>query len=107
MVRVLHVIDSLDLGGAQTVLVNLARFHDRTKYEVSVAAMHGRGVFAEALTAEGVQVISLSPPNSRRPIFGHCRLCCAGNIMTFCTRIFSAPTGSPNLWPRSAVCRCG
>jgi glycosyltransferase involved in cell wall biosynthesis len=60
MVRVLHVIDSLDLGGAQTVLVNLARFHDRTKYEVSVAAMHGRGVFAEALTAEGVQVISLS-----------------------------------------------
>ena len=60
MVRVLHVIDSLDLGGAQTVLVNLARFHDRKKYEVSVAAMHGRGVFAEALTAEGVQVISLS-----------------------------------------------
>lgn len=60
MIRVLHVIDSLDLGGAQTVLVNLARFHDRTKYEVSVAAMQGRGVFAEALTAEGVQVISLS-----------------------------------------------
>jgi glycosyltransferase involved in cell wall biosynthesis len=60
MIRILHVIDSLDLGGAQTVLVNLARFHDRTKYEVSVAAMHGRGVFADALTAEGVEVISLS-----------------------------------------------
>ena len=60
MIRVLHVIDSLDLGGAQTVLVNLARFRDRTKYEVSVATMHGRGVFAEALTAEGVEVIPLS-----------------------------------------------
>jgi glycosyltransferase involved in cell wall biosynthesis len=60
MIRVLHVIDSLDLGGAQTVLVNLARFRDRTRYEVTVAAMHGRGVFAEALAAEGVEVVSLS-----------------------------------------------
>jgi glycosyltransferase involved in cell wall biosynthesis len=60
MIRVLHVIDSLDLGGAQTVLVNLARFHDRTKYEVSVAAMHGRGMFFDALVAEKVEVISLS-----------------------------------------------
>ena len=29
MIRVLHVIDSLDLGGAQAVVVNLARFRDR------------------------------------------------------------------------------
>jgi glycosyltransferase involved in cell wall biosynthesis len=61
MIRILHVIDSLDLGGAQTVLVNLARFRDRGKFDVTVAAMHGRGVFAEALAAEGARVISLSP----------------------------------------------
>lgn len=60
MVRVLHVIDSLDLGGAQTVLVNLVRFRDPTQYTVDVATMHGRGVFADALAAEGVEVISLS-----------------------------------------------
>lgn len=53
MIRILHVIDSLDLGGAQTVLVNLARFRDRGKFDVTVAAMHGRGVFAEALAAQG------------------------------------------------------
>ncbi len=60
MIKVLHVIDSLDLGGAQTVLVNLARFRDRAQVEMTVAAMHGRGVFAPALEAEGVEVASLS-----------------------------------------------
>lgn len=60
MIRVLHVIDSLDLGGAQTVLVNLARFRDRSAVEMEVAAMHGRGVFSEALEKEGVAVHFLS-----------------------------------------------
>ena len=60
MIRVLHVIDSLDLGGAQTVLVNLARFRDRSVIEMEVAPMHGRGVFADALENEGVPVHFLS-----------------------------------------------
>lgn len=60
MIRVLHVIDSLDLGGAQTVLVNLAHFRDRSKIEIEVAPMHGRGVFADALEKEGVRVHFLS-----------------------------------------------
>jgi len=60
VIKVLHVIDSLDLGGAQTVLINLARFRDRTKIEMEVAPMHGRGVFADALENEGVRVHLLS-----------------------------------------------
>ena len=60
MIRVLHVIDSLDLGGAQTVLINLARFRDRSKIEMEVAPMHGRGVFADAMENEGVRVHLLS-----------------------------------------------
>ena len=60
MIKVLHVIDSLDLGGAQTVLINLARFRDRSKIEMEVAPMHGRGVFADALENEGVRVHLLS-----------------------------------------------
>lgn len=59
--RVLHVIDSLDLGGAQTVLLNLATAQDRDAFPFAVAAMHGRGVFAEALEAQGIRVHSLSP----------------------------------------------
>jgi glycosyltransferase involved in cell wall biosynthesis len=60
MIKVLHVIDSLDLGGAQTAMLNLVRFRDRAQLEMTVASMHGRGVFAGALEKEGVEVVSLS-----------------------------------------------
>jgi glycosyltransferase involved in cell wall biosynthesis len=59
--KVLHVIDSLDLGGAQTLLLDLVRHYDRSRLEIHVACMHGRGVFLEAFEAEGVPVHSLSP----------------------------------------------
>jgi glycosyltransferase involved in cell wall biosynthesis len=60
MIKVLHVIDSLDLGGAQTALLNLVRFRDRGNFSIIVAPLHGRGVFAGALEKEGVEVASLS-----------------------------------------------
>lgn len=59
-VKVLHVIDSLDLGGAQVVLENLARHANRERFELEVAVMHGRGVFLDRLLATGVPVTSLS-----------------------------------------------
>ncbi|MCE9611250.1 MAG: glycosyltransferase [Chthoniobacter sp.] len=59
--RVLHVIDSFDLGGAQTALLNLLRYADRERFEPEVACMHGRGVFWEQFAALGVPVHSLSP----------------------------------------------
>lgn len=59
--KVLHVIDSLDLGGAQTFLLDLVRHHDRSRYLPEVAAMHGRGVYAKAFEDVGVPVHSLSP----------------------------------------------
>jgi glycosyltransferase involved in cell wall biosynthesis len=58
--RVLHIIDSLHLGGAQEVVLNLAtcgspRFHHE------VATMHGRGIYWDRLAQAGVKVHSLSP----------------------------------------------
>ncbi len=58
--KVLHVIDSLDLGGAQTFLLDLVKHHDRTRYLPEVAAMHGRGVYASAFEEAGVPIYSLS-----------------------------------------------
>jgi len=58
--RVLHVIDSLDLGGAQTLLLDLAKHADRNRFEIHVVCMHGRGVFCEAFEAEGIPVHPLS-----------------------------------------------
>jgi glycosyltransferase involved in cell wall biosynthesis len=58
--RVLHVIDSLDLGGAQVVLLNLLKYADRARYRPEVACIHGHGVFWSVLRATGVPVWSLS-----------------------------------------------
>lgn len=59
--RVLHVIDSLDLGGAQTFLLGLVKHLDRSLYLPEVACMHGRGVYAKAFEKAGITVHSLSP----------------------------------------------
>ncbi len=58
--RVLHVIDSLDLGGAQAVMMNLIKHGDRDRFEFSAASIHGRGVYWEPLRALGVPTFSLS-----------------------------------------------
>jgi glycosyltransferase involved in cell wall biosynthesis len=60
MIRVLHVIDHLDLGGAQTALLDMLRHRDRSAFDVEVAVMHGRGPFAGALEALGITVHSLA-----------------------------------------------
>lgn len=60
MIRVLHVIDHLGLGGAQTAVLDMLSNRDRTRFDVEVAVMHGRGPFAEALERAGVKVHSLS-----------------------------------------------
>lgn len=87
-VRLLHVIDSFDLGGAQTALLNLVRATNRERFEPEVAAIHGRGVFFEDFRALGVRVHSLSPRKwlplyvpklaalilRRRPHVVHCHL---------------------------------
>ena len=59
--KVLHVIDSLDLGGAQTFLLDLVTHHDRASYLPEVAAMHGRGVYAHTFEEAGIPIHSLSP----------------------------------------------
>jgi glycosyltransferase involved in cell wall biosynthesis len=60
LIRILHVIDSLDLGGAQTALLNLVRHADRARFHHEVAAMHGEGLFAAAFRALDTPVHSLS-----------------------------------------------
>jgi L-malate glycosyltransferase len=62
-IRVLHLIDNLDLGGAQTVLFGMLGCFDRSRFEIVLAAMHahqGSIFFARALEL-GVRVVPLSP----------------------------------------------
>lgn len=61
MKRVLHVIDHLSLGGAQAVLFDLVTLADSQQWHIEVAALHGRGLFAEALEEKRIKVHSLAP----------------------------------------------
>ena len=61
MIRVLHVIDHLGLGGAQSALLDLVGGMDRSRFHIEVATMHGRGLFADQLEAKKVKVHSLAP----------------------------------------------
>jgi glycosyltransferase involved in cell wall biosynthesis len=62
-IRVLHLIDSLELGGAQTALLAWLGSHDRQRFEVHVAAMHGTksSLFYERFQRLGIRLILLSP----------------------------------------------
>lgn len=60
MKTVLHVIDSLDLGGAQEVVLNLATCGSG-EFHHEVAALHGRGIYRQRLREAGVRVHSLAP----------------------------------------------
>ncbi|MGC9357943.1 MAG: glycosyltransferase [Anaerolineae bacterium] len=58
-IRVLHIIDHLGSGGAQEVVLDLARHLDPNRFEVEVWALHGRGSYFEELEALGISVRSL------------------------------------------------
>jgi L-malate glycosyltransferase len=62
-IRVLHLVDSLELGGAQTALLAWLQSHDRQRFEVHVAAMHGteKSLFYERFERLGIRLILLSP----------------------------------------------
>jgi len=61
MIRSLHIIDHLGLGGAQAVLLDLARALPDAGVGVEVAVLHGGGPFFDALRAGGTPVRSLAP----------------------------------------------
>lgn len=60
MIRILHVIDHLGLGGAQSAMLDIVANTDSSDACCEVAVMHGRGVFAEELEKRGIKVHSLS-----------------------------------------------
>jgi glycosyltransferase involved in cell wall biosynthesis len=85
--RVLHVIDSLHLGGAQEVVLNLATCGS-ARFRHEVATLHGHGIYWDRLREAGIPVHSLSPHKffplylatlpalllAKRPHILHCHL---------------------------------
>jgi glycosyltransferase involved in cell wall biosynthesis len=54
--KVLHVIASMDAGGAERVVAEYARWHDRSRYEPTVCCVLTGGPLADALERDGVPV---------------------------------------------------
>lgn len=50
--RVLHLINSFEIGGTERQAVELLKRLDRGRYEVSVAALHARGPFYREIAAQ-------------------------------------------------------
>jgi len=59
-INVLHVIDTLQLGGAENQVVTLAPALCNDRYTVHVCCLRREGVQADALRARGIHVVSLN-----------------------------------------------
>jgi len=59
--KVLHLLTSLNAGGAETNLLALLNHFDRDKFEHAVAFGGGGGALEKELSALGVELIQLSP----------------------------------------------
>jgi glycosyltransferase involved in cell wall biosynthesis len=59
-----HVIDSMDVGGAEAVVAALCRLQRAAGHRVSVHCLHRRGVMGDRLVSEGVPVTVHGPGGS-------------------------------------------
>lgn len=75
--RILYVIGTLERGGAETQLVELASGLDRARFEPTVCCLAGGGPLAATLAARGVPVeivAAASEPRRLRALLGFSRL---------------------------------
>lgn len=63
--RVLQTIGSMHIGGAENVVVELARGLDRERFEVEVCCTQQEGVLAELLKSESIPVRLTASPSRR------------------------------------------
>ena len=57
--KIMHVIWSLDLGGAEQVVLNLVRKLDRARFEPIVCCLNEKGRYADQVERQGIRVIAL------------------------------------------------
>src|SRR3989338_1404247 len=59
-INVMYLIEDLQLGGAERVVVDLARSLDKTRFNVSVCCLRTKGQFAYLLETENIPVFELN-----------------------------------------------
>jgi L-malate glycosyltransferase len=56
--RILHVVDSLDIGGTETQMAQMAQRLDRQFYDVTVATLRTGGPLTQTLDDAGIQILA-------------------------------------------------
>ena len=98
--RILYLIWSLDLGGAEQVVIDLARHIDRAQFEPVVCCLYDKGRSAPSVEKEGIPVIALGSKSDALLVPALFRLIRSWKIDLVHTHLFHA-----NLWGRiSAEC---
>ncbi|NOY86905.1 MAG: glycosyltransferase [Deltaproteobacteria bacterium] len=69
-IGVLHVISGLTVGGAERMLVWMARHHDRSRFRMGVVSLMSGGGFAHAIRSEDVPVFELGQRRGRISVSG-------------------------------------
>jgi len=67
--RIAHVIDSMEVGGAEAVVAALCRLQAAAGHEVSVHCLFKGGAVAEKLAADGFRVVVHSPASAGKLIW--------------------------------------
>lgn len=77
MKKIIHIITSLDSGGAQNMLYKLLKYSDKTQFSHEVVSLKDRGVYGEKLNELGVVVhsLNLSKINIFLPIIKLRKIC--------------------------------
>jgi glycosyltransferase involved in cell wall biosynthesis len=66
--RVLHVLNTLQTGGAEYLVLNIARAHDKSRFEMLVCSMGGDGEIGDELRALGIPTFVLQRRQGLDPL---------------------------------------
>jgi glycosyltransferase involved in cell wall biosynthesis len=66
-IRVVHIINSMEVGGAQRQILNLFHAIDRERFDLRLICLIDKGTFGEQLEQEGFPVVALGKSNRIDP----------------------------------------
>jgi glycosyltransferase involved in cell wall biosynthesis len=78
-IRVLHVLNTLSTGGAETLVLNLAQAHDRARFDLLVASLQTDGEIGQRLRGAGIPTFVLARRTGFDPTL-------AGKVLALCRR---------------------
>ncbi len=100
MLNVLYIILNLGQGGAERVVIDLAKTLDRSRFNPTVCCLYDKGPFAEELERENIKVIAL---NKKRRVELSIIKKLIGIIRENDIHIVHTHLWGPNFWGRIAA----